>query len=465
VIPASAIDARVTQVWKQRAPRGKDFETITVAEALLKDDALDFLDRKWTPNNLPSCPPDAPVRANFTPGQAKQVFLIITVPPDAAPGDYQGEVRVGDPAQPARVDLTLTVLPFKLRSSGYTICMFYNDNIGAEVPLSLYRARLAYIRSMGINGLRLRANRDTLDQEIQEVKAAGFEGPIMLIDTATYFGPQGLRDMNFYVDTLKGAGYDPYIYGVDEPNVPGIGPRQAHSLNGQVSVFNRIKQAGGLATTALSVITDRMLTDQYNQVLDFAQYSLHTEPDLGFKSYVRALDANPGRKRHPLEGYYFTTAFENPRRNRLLGGFYLPNSHMSAVNFWTFYTYHQKNVPGIYDDFALPEGNKKRWMTVFPSREGCIPTLQSEALREGVDDLRYLNTFLEMAKEKEQETAPAAVDGLRRQVMSEVAKYRDYGSTRPEDLTGSQFADAQFDQSRKVITQAIIKLQAITPGG
>lgn len=465
VIPASAVDARVTQVWKQRAPRGKDFETITVAEALLKDDALDFLAPKWTNSNLPSCPPDAAVRTDFARNQAKQVFLIITVPPDAAPGEYTAEIRVGDPAQPARVDLTLTVLPFKLREPGYKICMFYNDNIGAEVPLSLYRARLAYMRSMGINGLRLRASRDTLDQEISEVKAAGFEGPIMLIDTASYFGPQGLRDMEFYVDTLKGAGYDPYIYGVDEPNVPGIEPRRAHSLNGQIAVFNRIKQVGGLATTALSVITDRILMDQYRQVLDFAQYSLHTDPDLGFKSYVRALDASPGTRRHPLEGYYFTTAFENPRRNRLLGGFYLPNSHMQAVSFWTFYSYHQKDVPRIFDDFALPDGNKKRWMTVFPSREGCIPTLQSEALREGVDDLRYLNTFLEMAKEKEQETAPAAVDGLRRQVMGEVARYRDYGSTKPEDLTASQFTDAQFDQSRKIIAQAIAKLQAIRPGG
>ncbi len=465
VIPASAVDARVTQVWQQRAPRGKDFETITVPEALLKDDSLDFLDPRWTETNLPSCPPDAPLRTDFAPDQAKQVFLIITVPPDAAPGDYVAQVRVGDPAQPASVELKLTVLPFKLRGPGYKICMFYNDNIGAEVPLSLYRARLAYMRSMGINGLRLKANRQTLDQEIREIKAAGFEGPIMLLDTNAYFGPQGLEDMAFYVDTLKGAGYDPYIYGVDEPNVPGIEPRKPHSLNGQIAVFSRIKQVGGLATTALSVITDRILTDQYHQVLDFAQYSLHTDPDLGFKSYVQSLDTNPTRRRHPLEGYYFTTAFENPRRNRLLGGFYLPNSRMQAVTFWTLYSYHQKGVPRIFDDFALPDGNKKRWMTVFPSREGCIPTLQSEALREGVDDLRYLNTFLEMAQEKGEEMAPAAVDGLRRQVMSEVARYRDYGSTKPEDRTASQFTDAQFDQSRRVVVQAILKLQALSPGG
>jgi hypothetical protein len=465
VIPASAVDARVAQVWKQRAPRGKDSETITVPEALLKDDALDFLDPRWTESNLPSCPPDAPVRTDFLPDQAKQVFLIVTVPADAKPGDYTGEVRAGETANPARLKLTLTVLPFQLRGPGYKICMYYNDNIGAEVPLSVYRARLAYMRAMGINGLRLKANRDTLDEEIREVKAAGFEGPIMLLDTAAYFGPQGLKNMAFYVDTLKGAGYDPYIYGVDEPNVADTGPREGHSLNGQIAVYERIKQVGGLATTALSVITDRVLTDQYNQMLDFAQYSLHTVPDLGFKDYVRSLDASPEARRHPFEGYYFTTAFENPRRNRLLGGFYLPNSHMAAVNFWTFYSYHQKGVPGIYDDFALPDGNKKRWMMVFPTREGCLPTLQSEALREGVDDLRYLNTFLEMAREKEQQSAPAAVDGLRRQVMGEVARYRDYGQTKPEDQTANQYTDAQFDQSRKVIVQAILKLQAIKPGG
>ena len=42
-------------------------------------------------------------------------------------------------------------------------------------------------------------------------------------------------------------------------------------------------------------------------------------------------------------------------------------------------------------------------MTTYPSREGPIPTIQWEAMREGIDDIRYLMTLgnlLSWAKEQ-----------------------------------------------------------------
>lgn len=464
VIPAGAVDARVVQVWKQKAIRGKEGETVTVPEALLKTDSLDFLDRQWSMDNLPSCPPDAPVCTKLETNQTKAFFLIVSVPAEAIPGEYSGEVKVGDPADPAKLTLAVNVLPFKLRGPGYTIGMYYNDNISATTPLEVYRQRLGVLRSLGVSSLRLMANRETMEQELKEVKAAGFEGPIIEYDPASFFGPEGLSNMKDYVATMKGVGYEPYLYGVDEPNVPNVPPREQHSMNGQIAAYKRIKQVGGLCSTALSVITDKVLAQQESQPLDFPLYSLHVKPDLGFRGYVSDIEFSAANKRHKLEGYYFNCTSENPRRNRLLVGFHLPTTHMEAAFGWTFYSYHQKAVPVPFDDFAL-EPNKKRWMMVFPTKEGCLPTMQSEAFREGVDDLRYLNTFLQLAKEKEQETTPATVEALRKQVMTEVARYKDMGDDVPFDTTANQFPEEQFDQSRAVIIEAILKLQAIKPGG
>lgn len=461
-IPASAVDARVAQVWKQKGLRGKDCTTITVPEALLKDDSLNFLDPQWTEDNLPSCPPDAPVKTDLPANHAKQVFLIVTVPADAKAGEYAGTVRVGDPNEPASLQLTVKVLPFKLRGPGRIIGMYYNDNISAQVPLPVYRARLAALRRLGVGALRLQANRDTLEQELTEVKAAGFPGPIILNDPDAFFGPKGLNDMKYYVETMRGVGYDPYIYGVDEPNSAGIGARERHSMAGEIAAFKRIKQVGGLACTAIDVPTEQTLMADAGQQLDLPLYSPNNNK--GFQDYVAQLDADPTAKRHPQEGYYFGCWAENPRRNRLMAGYYLANNHMDAVFGWTFYSFHQKGVPVPFDDFAL-DANKKRWLTVFPTREGCVPTLQSEAFREGVDDLCYLNTFQALALERERDASPAAVDALRRQVQAEVARYRDMGQNKPEDESAHQYTNEQFEESRQVIIDAILKLLAIKPAG
>lgn len=462
VIPAAALEARVALVWEQKGIRGKNMVRLQVPEALVRDDRLNFLDPQYTPLNLPSEPPDAPVHFSLRRGESRQLWLTVTVPADAVAGEYTGQVRVGAAQAPATISLTLTVLPFKLAETDKIIGMFYNDNLGAETPLSVYRARLAKLRSMGVTSLRLLGNRETLEAELTEIKAAGFAGPIVVWDQSTFFEPKGLNDMKFTVATLQGMGFEPYVYGVDEPNDPSAAPRQRHSLQGQLIAYRRIKQCGAKVVTALTPKTHEILTRQHNQPLDFALYN--PSDNTGFAEYVAEVQANPQARQHEREGYYFGCWSENPRRNRLLAGFYLHNCGLDAAFGWTFYTYHIKDQPQAFNDFDL-EANKKRWLTVFPTREGCLPTLQSEAFREGVDDLRYLATFLQLAADRERDLGPAAVAPLRRQVLAEVARYRDLGPNKPEDQTGRQYTNQQFEDSRTVIIKAILQLQALVPMG
>lgn len=453
-IPAAAIDPRVVQVWDQKGLRGKNFESIRVCEGLLKDDSINLLDPQYTELNLPSIPPEAPVQTSLRANQSKGFFLTVKVPAGAAAGDYTGTVRVGTAARAATVDLVVHVLPYRLDPPGRTIGMYYNDTIGEETPLPVFRARLAQLRSLGVDALRLVPRPDSIVEDLKEIKAAGFPGPVMLWDEKPLLGNNPAGAIRRQANWLKNAGYEPYVYGIDEPNevVKDRGVPKSPETAMEVAQLTRQDQV--LTTTAIS----KQMDDQFLSrgiVLDFPLYSIVNGS--GLEEYVQRLRAggdNP-RHDHPKDGYYFGCWAENPKRNRLLTGYYLYNSRLDAAFGWTFYTFHMRNAPQIFNDFDL-DGNKKRWMTVYPTKEGCAPTLQSEAFREGVNDLRYLVTFLRVAREKE--AAGANVTALRNQVLQAVGRYDSYGDAKPEDTTAAQYTDQQFEETRQLIIQATVRL-------
>jgi hypothetical protein len=367
-------------------------------------------------------------------------------------------VKVGNAQSSVEARLVVHVLPFTLQGPGRTIGMYFNDNIDPETSLPVYRARLEQLRSMGVESLRLLADRTVLADELKEIKAAGFPGPIIVWDNKSMFGPNAANLMKVYANTVKAAGYEPYIYGVDEPNANPNSPAGAtKSLDAEAQVMQLTREAGALTMTALWKKTSDALVNQ-GQVLDFPLYSIVR--NTGWDEYMETLMRETGPRTgqvHPQEGYYFGCWAENPRRNRLLMGYYLYNSKMNGAFGWTFYSFHVRDTPQIFNDFDL-DGNKKRWLTVYPTKEGCAPTLQSEAFREGVDDLRYLNTFLTLAKEKEQ--AGISAEPARGQVLAAVARYSDFGDAKPEDTTAEQYTNKQLEGTRQVIINAILKLLA-----
>lgn len=456
-IPAADIDPRVVQVWDQKGLRGKEFDTIRVAEGLLKDDSLNLLDPQYTETNLPSIPPEAAVRTDLKQGQSKGFYLVIRVPNNAVGGDYTGTVTVGGGDASVPVKLVVHVLPYKLRGPGRIIGMYYNDLLDGSTPLPVYRARLQAMRDLGVDALRLLGDRQNLPAELTEIKKAGFPGPIMVWDSKAVEAPNPGNLFAKYVRELTAAGYDPYIYGVDEPNKLKAPPGEPMSTEGEMRVMQATKQAGGLTATAIMPKTDEYLLQQ-GQVLDFPLYSLVATtgwPEFSARMMRMSVEAVQAQKAHPKQGYYFGSWAENPRRNRLLMGYFLYNSRMDAAFGWTFYSFHMKNSGQIFNDFDL-DGNKKRWMTVFPTAEGYAPTLQSEAFREGVDDLRYLNTFLVLAKEKQD--GGMNVESLRQQVLQAVARYSDFGDDKPEDTTANRYTNKQFEDTRAVIIAATLKL-------
>ena len=88
--------------------------------------------------------------------------------------------------------------------------------------------------------------------------------------------------------------------------------------------------------------------------------------------------------------------------------------------------------------------------TVYPSKEGPIPTLGWEAIREGVDDVRYLATLAALI-EKEPDPGKAR---QAQKVMDEIIKGVPLN---PSDALFS-LTEEDLQNCRKKIARAIIEL-------
>jgi len=101
---------------------------------------------------------------------------------------------------------------------------------------------------------------------------------------------------------------------------------------------------------------------------------------------------------------------EKPGLHRLLSGFFLWRSRMDGI---FPYVYQHLSPPSSpFDDFAPWHGNYRVHMVTYPSADGPISTLQWEALREGIDDLRYLTTMEALIAEGKTAESPKSREAV-----------------------------------------------------
>jgi len=135
------------------------------------------------------------------------------------------------------------------------------------------------------------------------------------------------------------------------------------------------------------VVTTPEGAEELRGVLDTPVYSV-TNPDFG--DCVRDRILGKAAPLSTTECYTWEAMQEDPSINRLFCGFYLWKSRMRGILPKTY-----QSVIAGEDPFNDGAGStlRQRMMT-YPSKQGVIDTIQWEAAREGIDDLRYL-TFLE----------------------------------------------------------------------
>ncbi|MDD5598106.1 MAG: sugar-binding protein [Victivallaceae bacterium] len=451
IIQGSAVDLRIVKCWKQRDTIEKDKEVI-IPELLVKDDRLVLK------GYLSSMPLTSYVVTDIPVNTSKQIWLTVKTSKSTIPGNYSGAVIIKPGNGPeTRLELNLEVLPIKLLPPSKSYSIYYT---GSSFGLPWYvpgvypdmktweeqcRKDLKAIKEYGFqyittyapiigsskNG-KLVLDLSNLGKSLQFHKEAGFTGFTPYIGDYSKIDGKSLhyrdyckteedRKLFFYTIEKVTSETEAFVkqqfdgsiklfyYGIDEANrnpkraVYKDAPPPDYAVGVCKEIYEAIHRGGGLTTAAAY----RSIADGGFDILG----PLNDLPAYNYGSVYPGVSPEEIKKEAGSKKEvwtYWQPWEENPKQNRLLAGFMLWKSGFTGIAPYCSWLAGGGNDP--YDEFSGKRPEKNMFIA-YPSLEGPIPTLQSEALREGINDVRYLTTLTELIKqEKDTEKARRAQD-------------------------------------------------------
>ncbi len=396
------------------------------------------------------------VTATLGPGEVKYLLLRVTVPAELAPGSYQASVTIAadTPGLDLTIPLLVEVLPFALPPHG-KILRVANDF--ASPSATRFEEAMRDQAAHGMTATRLTGvlSGKARDKAVGLLQELGFTHLVQMDE------PRSRPEAGLNAGDLQ-----QYFYGVDEPQPKSRRTGRPWSrMADHVKLSARIHALGGRVTTSLPypLATElaRRDSDLYTTLadyglpgafepLDWANYGLglqsigraggdreerstakgaprgdreeRTRRDRGSRGsapagkrpssrnqelfdYIgtlqddvaggRTRDGRTPQSKHDwIECYYFPLgSFKSPFYGRLLFGFYLFNSRLDGAAAWTYF--RPRGTPFTDEDGQDP-------VIAYPGKDGMVPTYWWEAVREGVNDLRYCtlaeNLLIELKK-------------------------------------------------------------------
>ncbi|MEA1996801.1 MAG: hypothetical protein U9N45_04155 [Gemmatimonadota bacterium] len=358
-------------------------------------------------------------RASIPIGYTTRFWLTLHADRNTSPGVYCGMVRLESEHEPAMdIPLTVKVLPVRLEPvPGITYSMFMTYEFfeleskewNAEQRKKIYEDGVNVFRDFKNHGMTsvdvstpyfFQWNFDGTPRMehfkamVKAAKEVGFTRPIFwyfahYVQAAKKQHPGSvlLYDRNVHpgrarrlVETaqrlareLKGPPV--YYVPIDEPRVA---LREKITLD----LLKEVKKVPGARTMSS--------TDIGGKLLDIENNSTRHRKRLG-----------PGEKKRHSEREvweYHNAAIStlNPGFSRYIYGYYTWRQDLDGMNSWGFNT--AENSRGHpYEDLDHPRSD---WNLAYPHPGGPLPTPNWEALREGIDDVRFVYQLEKLIKAK-----------------------------------------------------------------
>ena len=419
-------------------------------------------------------------------GQTKQYWLTVHVPPDAGPGEYEGTATIlASNAPSSTLGIRLRVLPFALeqrpersqRMSYLRLLEFAGEVLPDDAGVYL-RQDLLDIQAHGIDSMNCNQHvavsldlegdvvldYSMLDDYMEALVELGFTKPVHwsslgeLVTDLRELGVSEERISEVYVQVASRI-YDerairgwPEIYfmPVDEPfNRP---EKEADFYN----LVPLLRSALPDAVIECSMGDAAEMPAAADWLIDVRYYSgWSVDTWLGAITFQDIADA-AAASGDELACYYNVRKIGGrPEFSRLSFGLYAWSSPFMQQGVWTYR--HFSGDP--YDD---TDGEFPDLFYAYPDPDRnyapLFPTLRWEGVREGIDDVRYLDT-LEMAMER------AAGEPTKADALSEARGFldalRDRISRFGPELRGLEayFSGPGYDAIRWEAAQAIMTLQ------
>lgn len=429
--------------------------------ALLSDqEAIEAMN--WSFNDLPSFPELPEVHTNLLAQTSKQFAIIIKAPTGATPGIYTSTVLLKDAGGITLKELTLSleVLPFNLDESGKNHSVYYPALLNTVSPahpnsvsLDRYKKQVEDIAKHGMNGLVVYgSDPSALSQKIAIIKQNNINGQIV------FFYDESTSETS--KDLLETNGYIPWFYGIDEPN--GDTKIQEHiKISKKIHELGNIfGKSGGKVITAITKGLSLQLDDQNDPIYSLPNVLSGTYEPLDYENlnlgasqtYIKNLISGAQTPDKPAS-YYWQALEELPAVNRSRAGYYLWNTGLDGTLPFV-YQVPKGNPYNDFDIWSTITPSYRDHLITYPSEEGPVTTMQWEAFREGIDDIRYLQTwkrYKDSAKTQDVSAATAS-EVIVQGVLNHYKDLRKLNNITP----------FEFARDRNVIQNEIIKMMNIS---
>jgi hypothetical protein len=291
----------------------------------------------------------------------------------------------------------------RLRTAFFQYGIDFRARLGAQeaapgepvVAPEMFARQLANLRDHGFKFVSLYDTMPALADALRLYREAGLSrtGPVVVMSPVRKKGDvEAIESLRAEIGL--GPDFDLY-YGV--PAAP-VGALVDPAKEG----FTLVRAANRRAL-AVAPIVDQASYDALGQALDVPVYNVSSE-------YAQRLLATGLRQNPKRDWWSWNIAQENPLMNRLYAGYLLYRTGLGGSPLYGAFPGPYQYAPGgdpFNETAASPAGGERAprpQMTTYPARDGVIDTLQWEAAREGVDDVRYLTnlkTYLRDLKDLE----------------------------------------------------------------
>jgi hypothetical protein len=408
------------------------------------------------------------------------------VPDDATPGKYAATVRLGTANGSSDVlTLRLEVLPYQLQDPPGIVWGLYPDsgrwNAFSDEQIE---AEMTAMRDHGINALMLyplRCVQFTVDngkmsadfapfrRQMQLYRKVGLGGPMVIsIQAGESFVRNLLGDAGTdrtvltdayrqMLELIKQESIDdewpPFcLHSVDEP----------HSGEKAERVMRTLRLIKDVGFDTFNTCYGKFVRDYLDPVLDYRCYN-----NIGFLS-MASEEATAALREETLAAgdhfwWYGTGCYTNRGLiqdgnvvvNRFMGGFHFWRTRATGAWAWTFL----RPKGSAYDDFDGQSAREhKDACTAYPTPDGrgLVPTLQWEAIREGVDDYKYLHTLMCAIRDARTSKVPAAARAADR-AEATVEKML---AEMPWSCANGAVTNADVDRARARIVELTLAVRA-----
>jgi hypothetical protein len=406
------------------------------------------------------------------PDRLEILHTTVDVHESVKPGEYTGHLSLSaEHGGKATFDIKLTVYPFKLeRPEHSTHGQFYYIDYGDFDPFE-FEDMAAHGMDMLVSGLgppvapEADGKRKTKQthEAFAALKKLGYRAP--LIDGTGYMNSllKDPKNRAQYADVItetkriaKEEGFDEIgFFPVDEP----------HTAPLQAQAKTACEWTRDVTDANTYITSNPNAVKVLDPVLNYVCYNL---------TYLNAATIQ-SMKPHQKLMFYCPSIDVNPEYNRYRPGFYMFKIGAFSSQYFAYMEF-------AGDPFCDLDGSNRDWNVVYPSMDSPYhdPTLEWEAMREGVFDYRYAYTLKKLAEEAKKKGKTAEADKALK-VLDEILNAVDVdgnkaggpaiaieADTRLKDkkLDSKQLSEAKalinsawYEQSRRKIADAIVELK------